>query len=124
MRGLAIAGCIAGILFAAIPARGSTAAMSWRTAVASAYSTSDSPGVEGCTGRRLRDDTLTFASYAVPCGARVQFCHRGRCVVATRTDSGPHVRGRTFDLALGTVRALGVRSAVTWGVRPVKWRRR
>lgn len=91
-------------------------------AVASAYSTADSPGTQGCTGRPLREDTLTFASLIVPCGARVQFCVGHQCVVATRTDSGPYVAGRSFDLALGTVRALGFTSARQFGVREVSWR--
>lgn len=93
------------------------------TAIASAYSTADSPGVEGCTGRRLSDHTRTFASLIVPCGARVQFCVRGRCVIGIRTDSGPYVAGRSFDLTLGLVRALGFASVSTFGVRTVHWRR-
>lgn len=93
------------------------------TAIASAYSTADSPGVEGCTGRRLSDHTLTFASLIVPCGARVEFCIRRRCVVGRRTDSGPYIRGRSFDLTLGLVHALGFRSVREWGVRTVTWRR-
>jgi hypothetical protein len=92
-------------------------------AVASAYSTAESTGVEGCTGRRLRDDTLTLATYLVPCGVRVRVCVGSRCVTATRTDSGPHVAGRGFDLALGTVRALGFTSARAFGVRVIEWRR-
>jgi hypothetical protein len=95
----------------------------WSRATASAYSTADSPGAEGCTGRRLSDRTLAFASLIVPCGARVRFCVRRHCVVATRTDSGPYVGGRTFDLTLGTVRALGFSSASAFGVRAVAWRR-
>lgn len=99
-------------------------ARGWRTAVASAYSTADSPGVQGCTGTRLRDDTLTFASLLVPCGARVRFCVGWRrCVTAWRADSGPYLPGRGFDLALGTVRALGFPSASAFGVRTVSWRR-
>lgn len=101
----------------------SPAAGGWTIATASAYSTHDSPGTEACTGRRLRDDTLTFASRTVPCGARVIFCVRARCVRATRTDSGPYVDGRSFDLALGTVRALGFTSPHAFGVRRVVWRR-
>lgn len=95
----------------------------WRFATASAYSTADSPGPQSCSGRPLRDDTLTFASYLVPCGGRVRFCLARRCVTATRTDSGPSVSGRSFDLALGTVRALGFRSATHFGVRAIRWRR-
>lgn len=98
-------------------------ASSWRWSTASAYSTADSPGTEVCTGRRLSDHTRTFASLIVPCGARVEFCAGGRCVTALRTDSGPYVAGRSFDLALGTVRALGFGSAREFGVRTLRWRR-
>lgn len=94
------------------------------TALASAYSTHDSNGSMGCTGRPLRDDRLTFASLIVPCGAKVRFCIRRRCVVATRTDSGPYSSGRSFDLTLGVTHALGVPgSAYAWGVRAVSWER-
>lgn len=97
----------------------------WRTAIASAYSTRDSPGEQGCPGYgRLRDDTLTFASRIVPCGARVELCVGRRCVVAVRADSGPFVAGRSFDLAFGTVRALGYNSPTAFGVRSITWRRR
>lgn len=106
---------------AAPPASSSTDA--WRYAQASAYSTADSPGTQGCTGRPLRDDRLTFASLSVPCGAHVRFCIGRRCVTAIRTDSGPYVRGRMFDLALGTVRALGFRTPAAFGVRTVRWSR-
>lgn len=95
----------------------------WQLATASAYSTQDSPGVEGCTGRPLRDDTLTFASLIVPCGAHVRFCTGGRCVIARRTDSGPYAGGRSFDLALGTARALGFPTPASFGVRTLRWRR-
>lgn len=99
-------------------------ASGWRTARASSYSTVDSPGTMGCTGTPLRDDRLTFASRdeVVACGARVRFCLRRRCVTATRTDSGPWVAGRDFDLAAATTRALCGCTARAWGVRAVHWR--
>lgn len=101
-----------------------TTSSAWRSAIASAYSTADSPGTQGCPPHRpLNDVAHTFASFAVPCGAHVRFCAHGRCVTATRTDSGPYVAGRTFDLALGTVHALGFRSARDFGVRTIRWRR-
>lgn len=100
-----------------------TSSSSWRWSIASAYSTADSPGTQACTGRRLDDVARTFASLSVPCGARVRFCANGRCITATRTDSGPYVAGRAFDLALGTVHALGFRSARDFGVRAIRWRR-
>jgi hypothetical protein len=33
-----------------------------------------------------------------PCGQRVRFCYRSRCVIGRREDSGPYVAGRLFDL--------------------------
>ena len=78
--------------------------------------------MNGCDGSRLYASALSFASFAVPCGARVRFCVRGRCVTATRRDSGPYVAGRVFDLNLGVVRALGFDSCAAFGVRVVAWR--
>lgn len=92
-------------------------------AVASAYSPESSGSTNGCDGSRLHDRDLTFASLIVPCGARVRFCVRGRCVTAVRRDSGPYVAGRLFDLNLGVVRALGFRSCVAFGVREIEWSR-
>jgi rare lipoprotein A len=113
---LAVAAALIAVGALAVPARGAVAS-------ASAYSTADSPGVEGCTGRHLSDRTLTFASLIVPCGARVRICVGRRCVVATRTDSGPYVAGRSFDLAFGTIRALGFSSPRAFGVRTITWTR-
>jgi 3D (Asp-Asp-Asp) domain-containing protein len=95
----------------------------WQSGVASAYSTGDSNGREGCTGLRLRDDRVAIATYLVPCGRSLQICYGGRCIIAVRRDSGPHVRGRLIDLQLGAVRALGFSSPRSWGVRTVRWRR-
>lgn len=120
MKAIAVAGALFAIGALVAPAGH---AGSWHRATASAYSTADSPGVNGCTGRRLSDRTLTFASLIVPCGARVRFCVGRRCVVATRTDSGPYVGGRSFDLAMGTIAALGYASPQAFGVRTVSWRR-
>ena len=94
----------------------------WSHSVASAYSASETvggSGRNGCDGSRLLDRHLSFASLTVPCGARVRFCVRGRCVVAVRRDSGPYVAGRTFDLNIGVVRALGFRDARSFGARVV-----
>lgn len=93
------------------------------TAVASAYSRADSPGREACTGRPLSDSRLAVATFLVPCGARMRVCYRARCVTVTRTDSGPFVGGRTIDLQLGVVRALGFSTPLQWGVRTVTWSR-
>lgn len=95
----------------------------WHVAVASAYSRISSGPTNGCDGSQLRDGDLTVATLLVPCGARIQVCYRGRCVIVRRADSGPYVKGRSLDLNLGVVRALGFRSAEAWGVRSVRWRR-
>jgi hypothetical protein len=93
-------------------------------AVASAYSAASSSSRQGCPGApALRDSALSVATFLVPCGARVRVCYRARCVVATRWDSGPYVRGRTLDLNVGVVRALGFGSERVWGVRSVTWGR-
>lgn len=42
-----------------------------------------------------------------PCGAKVRFCHYGRCVIGEREDSGPYVTGRTFDLTPSLKASLG-----------------
>lgn len=120
---LVVAAALVFMLAVWAPAIANGASFAWQRATASGYSTTDSPGVEGCTGRPLSDRTRTFASLIVPCGARVEFCSRRRCVIATRTDSGPYVAGRSFDLALGTLRALGYSSPQSFGVRTVAWRR-
>lgn len=78
--------------------------------------------MNGCDGSRLTAGALSFASFAVPCGTRVRFCLHDRCVTATRRDSGPYVAGRTFDLNLGVVQALGFPSCRAFGVRAVAWR--
>lgn len=94
-----------------------------RHAWASAYSPETSGSTNGCDGSRLHDADLTFASLIVPCGAHVRFCIRNRCVIGTRKDSGPYIRGRLFDLNLGLVRALGFNSCAAFGVRQVVWSR-
>jgi hypothetical protein len=117
-----VAGGIVAWLLAIWAPAAATADLGWHHATASAYSTADSPGTEGCTGRRLSDSTRTFASLIVPCGARVEFCVGRRCAIGTRTDSGPYVAGRQFDLTLGMIRALGFAPVTRWGVREVTWR--
>lgn len=101
------------------PTGASTPSVAW----ASAYSRESSGPTNGCDGTPLHDPDLTFASFAVPCGARVRFCIGRRCVVGVRKDSGPYAAGRTFDLNLGIVRALGFSSCLSWGVRAVTWQR-
>jgi rare lipoprotein A (peptidoglycan hydrolase) len=92
----------------------SAPASGWRSAVASYYSTAGTSG--GCG---MANGPFTFASLIVPCGSQVQFCRGGACVTGTRTDSGPYIAGRSFDLSTEMASALGFTSA---GVASVKWR--
>ncbi len=69
-------------------------------------------GVTGC-GFHTR---YGIATLIAPCGTRIQICHAGSCIVATRDDSGPYVGGRTFDLNPISKAALGCGDlcSVTW----------
>lgn len=98
----------------------------WHYAVASAYSAASTGSTrQGCPGAPpLTDSARSVATFLVPCGRRLVVCYRSRCVVARRTDSGPFVAGRQIDLNVGAARALGATSALGWGVRVVRWRRR
>lgn len=123
LRWLAIAGLLVALLVCVWPAP-SPGTTGWRTAVASAYSAASSSTRQGCPrAPALRDSARSVATFLVPCGARLQVCHRSRCVTVTRHDSGPFIRGRTIDLNVGVVRALGYPTARAWGVRTVTWRR-
>jgi hypothetical protein len=114
---------VAAFAIAVLLSPGARAAGRQQLAVASAYSAESSGSTNGCDGSRLHDADLSFASLIVPCGARVRFCIRRRCVVGVRRDSGPYVPGRSFDLNLGIVRALGFSSCLSFGVRTVSWSR-
>lgn len=79
----------------------------WRYARASWYG----PGLYGnhvawSRGGYLTPHTLNFAHRTMRFGTRVRFRWHGCTVIATCTDRGPFVRGRTFDLGPGTARAL------------------
>ena len=95
----------------------------FRPAVASAYSRESSGPTNGCDGSELHDGDLSVATFQVPCGARVEICVGSTCVIAARKDSGPYVAGRSFDLNVGVVRALGFSSPYAFGVRTIRWRR-
>jgi hypothetical protein len=97
----------------------------WSSTAASAYSAASTGSTrQGCPGAPpLRDSARSVATFLVACGARLRICYAGRCVTASRTDSGPFTGGRGIDLNLGAVRALGFSSCQAWGVRPVRWRR-
>jgi rare lipoprotein A (peptidoglycan hydrolase) len=92
----------------------STTTSGWHSAVASYYGTD---GISGGCG--MANGPFTFASLIVPCGAQVQFCRGGACVTGTRTDSGPYIAGRSFDLSTEMASTLGFTSA---GVASVSWR--
>lgn len=92
---------------------------SWQRSYASMYSWEDGGSrAQGCPHTPpLSDSDITFASGGaypptpgVACDDRVEFCfHRGRtrCVVATRTDSGPYANWPAhFDLNIGAAAAL------------------
>ena len=91
------------------------AAHHWHHAVASYYGTDGTTG--GCGHA---NGPRTFASLIVRCGARVKFCRHHHCVTGRRTDSGPYVAGRQFDLSTEMARRLRMTSA---GVVRLKWRR-
>lgn len=95
----------------------------WRYATASAYSLHETSTRQGCPGApALTDRALSVATFLVGCGRRLVVCYGRRCVKVRRWDSGPYVRGRSLDLNLGVVRALGFPSCAAWGVRTVRWR--
>lgn len=78
------------------------------TAVASVYVAAGGP--LGCGGVGV-EGALIIAHKTLRCGTRVRLCFppppaRHRCVTATVRDRGPYIRGRTFDLAMATARAL------------------
>jgi len=52
---------------------------------------------------------LTVAHRSLPFGTIVRFTNpdNGRSVIARVNDRGPYIRGREFDLSLGSARALG-----------------
>ena len=84
---------------------------------ASVFSIRSEPAI-GCwpySPARLRPGYYV-AHKSLPCGSRVRFCYRGRCVRATVRDRGPYVAGREWDLDVRLQRALGAPFGV-FGVR-------
>jgi rare lipoprotein A len=61
---------------------------------------------------------LTFAHKTMRFGTRVRFCGPLGCVVATCTDRGPFVAGRSFDLSRGAFARVAPLSA---GVAELAW---
>lgn len=64
-------------------------------------------GRKTASGLRYSGGRLTVAHKSLPFGTQVRLTYGGRSVVATVTDRGPFVRGRTWDLSQATKRALG-----------------
>lgn len=96
-----------------------TASAGWRTAKVSVYGEGDGLlGNPTANGDRLDATSLTFAHRSMAFGTRVTFRYGGREVTAYCNDRGPFVGGRTFDLAPGTRKALGMGI----GVYTVEWR--
>jgi hypothetical protein len=82
-------------------------------AIASWY---DTEGVGAC-GYGTVQSGYRFASLFLACGTRIVICHYG-CVVATMSDHGPYIAGRTFDLNVNVRDAIGC-----GGICLVRWRR-
>lgn len=61
-------------------------------------------------GERYNPQGLTVAHRTLPFNTRVKFTNpeTGVDVVARVNDRGPFVRGREFDLSMGTARSLGI----------------
>jgi hypothetical protein len=107
----------------------------WQRALITTYSWAEGGSHEqACTSRPLQNWHRTFAArdYQVPCGGRVQFCYRERCVVGRRTDSsGGGVAYDSLDLNRGLALALHLPSSVitsadgsySGGYASVAWRR-
>lgn len=49
----------------------------------------------------------TVAHKSLPCGTRLKFTNGQHVIVATVTDRGPYVKGRTWDFPTPSARALG-----------------
>jgi len=60
-------------------------------------------------GEQYNPMGLTVAHRSLPFGTIVRFTNpdNGRSVIARVNDRGPYIRGREFDLSLGSARALG-----------------
>lgn len=121
MRAVAVAAAVLALGAAVAPAGTKPR---WQHANASWYSwRSTGSTTQGCPGAPpLADSHLSLATELVACGTRVQVCYR-RCVIATRTDSGPFLHGlyvpswRAFDLNVATAHAIGLT-----GVQTIRWR--
>lgn len=115
LRGFVI-GVIAGAVFWVAVVLGAFA-ISAHADTASVFSIRSEPAI-GCwpySPSRLRAGYYV-AHKTLPCGSRVRFCFRGRCVKATVRDRGPYIAGRTWDLDVRLQRALGF----PFGVAPLR----
>lgn len=96
------------------------ARVAWQQGVASVFDARAEPAL-GCwpwKPRYLPRGALVVAHKSLPCGSRVRFCYRGRCVTAVVRDRGPYVAGREWDLDVAVMRALHF----PFGVLGVNWR--
>ena len=50
----------------------------------------------------------TVAHKTIKLGTRLRICFKSKCVTATVTDRGPHVKGRMLDLSLATAKKIGL----------------
>lgn len=97
-------------------------AVTWYSAVASAYDPNCNGGTATSSGIPLDWYTPTVASPWLPLGCYVEISYGGMSVVAQVTDRGPFVGGRDLDLSPGVFYAFGFGSADSWGVRSVSYR--
>ncbi len=88
----------------------------WSTGVASCYGMG-AVGARTASGQVIRADSMIVAHKTLPFGTLVEFSYGGRRGVASVQDRGPYVPGRSFDLAPGIARVLGIE-----GVETVSWR--
>lgn len=67
-------------------------------------------GTITANGERFNPSNLTVAHRTLPFNTRVRFTNpeTGTEVVARVNDRGPFIRGREYDLSMGTARSLGI----------------
>lgn len=98
--GLAIAGCLALLLFAAGLVRAEQVVASWY-----------GPGFEGATtasGEPFDPSDYTAAHKTLPFGTKLIVTHGGRSVVVRVNDRGPYVAGRDLDLSQAAAESIGL----------------
>lgn len=71
--------------------------------VASWYET----GKRTANGERFNPHGMTCAHKKLPFNTKLKLTHKNKSVIVRVNDRGPHVKGRTLDLAKGVKIALG-----------------